>query len=171
MPKPETCARCGQEVRFGVRDGVETWWHREHVDHNPIFGNATVPPKPPVEEAPPDNTIIPPPEVTSTPIDLGDPRLPNGAKDRIKQARKEGWTATATYSRGPRTHSLHGTVLGISDYVQVKFRPLVDRDCPAAVASWQDGKFQFAYQLDRTTHTATRIGSPALKALIEGEDT
>jgi hypothetical protein len=38
--KPEICTSdgCGQEVRHGWRDGKKGWWHREAVDHQPIFG-------------------------------------------------------------------------------------------------------------------------------------
>jgi len=39
MASSETCSRCGQEVRWGWRDGREGYWHREAVDHVPIFGH------------------------------------------------------------------------------------------------------------------------------------
>jgi hypothetical protein len=32
------CGRCGEEVRKGWRDGVEAWWHRDHVDHVAVLG-------------------------------------------------------------------------------------------------------------------------------------
>lgn len=38
--KPEVCTHddCGQEVRWGYRDGRQAWWHRDDVGHEPIFG-------------------------------------------------------------------------------------------------------------------------------------
>lgn len=43
MPRPETCSRCGQEVRYGTRAGVTGWLHRGKVDHLPIFGQVFTP--------------------------------------------------------------------------------------------------------------------------------
>lgn len=43
MAKSETCSRCGEEVRWGWRDGQEAYWHREQVDHVPIFGRYMTP--------------------------------------------------------------------------------------------------------------------------------
>lgn len=40
MANSETCSRCNQEVRWGWRDGVEGYWHRESVEHVPIFGRS-----------------------------------------------------------------------------------------------------------------------------------
>ena len=33
------CSACGEEIRFGYRDGQEAYWHREPVDHAPIHGH------------------------------------------------------------------------------------------------------------------------------------
>lgn len=38
MTRPETCSRCGEEVRRGWRHGREAYWHRLDVDHEPVFG-------------------------------------------------------------------------------------------------------------------------------------
>lgn len=44
MAAVETCSVCGAEVRWGHRDGLDgqgvrlAYWHRELVDHEPIFG-------------------------------------------------------------------------------------------------------------------------------------
>lgn len=38
MAASETCSVCHQEVRWGWRHGREAYWHREDVDHLPIFG-------------------------------------------------------------------------------------------------------------------------------------
>lgn len=34
----ETCGRCGEEIRFGTRDGVTKFWHRGPVDHEAAHG-------------------------------------------------------------------------------------------------------------------------------------
>lgn len=39
----ETCGRCGEEIRFGTRDGVTKFWHRGPVDHEPAHGRAWTP--------------------------------------------------------------------------------------------------------------------------------
>jgi hypothetical protein len=39
MTRPQTCSRCGQEVRYGRRDDVTGWLHRDpDADHMPLFG-------------------------------------------------------------------------------------------------------------------------------------
>lgn len=43
MPRPQTCSRCGEEVRYGTREGVTGWLHRGEVDHLPIFGQIFTP--------------------------------------------------------------------------------------------------------------------------------
>jgi len=35
----EVCSRCHQEVRWGFRGGQEAYWHRDDVDHAPVFGH------------------------------------------------------------------------------------------------------------------------------------
>jgi len=32
------CGSCGEEVRFGSRNGLTAWWHREDVDHHAVLG-------------------------------------------------------------------------------------------------------------------------------------
>jgi len=41
--RSEVCARCDQEVRSGIRDGVNGWWHRQNVDHETILGQMVTP--------------------------------------------------------------------------------------------------------------------------------
>lgn len=43
MAASETCSTCGEEVRYGYRDGVLAYWHRLEVDHVPIFGYVMTP--------------------------------------------------------------------------------------------------------------------------------
>lgn len=154
MTAAQTCAVCHREVRWGTRGGRLAWWHRDdkpvgsgYVDkrdeHEPVLGT-------PSWEAPiialddvattkdgeEDDRVfeIPPPEVLARPIDVDETELmPGGAKNLINAVRRAGGEATATYSRGPRVHASHGNLLGISDYVMVKFR----RDGRYAVARWE----------------------------------
>ena len=39
----ETCGRCGEEIRYGTRDGVTKFWHRGPVDHEPAHGRPWTP--------------------------------------------------------------------------------------------------------------------------------
>lgn len=116
---------------------------------------------------------IPAPEVTSTEIEMSDPRLPGGAKQIWNLCLKNDWTCRAFYSRGPRVHKSQGRVLSISDYVVLKMA--LDTEDRAAVGSWEDGGFDFAYQLriDRSAKTKTpaRCNSAELKSFIKGEIT
>lgn len=43
MSRPQTCSRCGQEVRYGKRGGTTGYLHREDVDHMPAFGKLWTP--------------------------------------------------------------------------------------------------------------------------------
>lgn len=43
MSQPTICARCGEEVRYGYRDGVRGWLHRDAADHLPGFGRLWTP--------------------------------------------------------------------------------------------------------------------------------
>ena len=90
----------------------------------------------PIVEKPERTWDIPPPEVTATPIDIGDPRLPQGAKDKINLARTNGWRVTAHYSRAARVHASHGNLLSVSDFVVM--RCALDGTDKIAVASWTD---------------------------------
>lgn len=104
---------------------------------------------------------IPPAEITSTPIDIGDSRLPGGCKSMLKLARKHGWTAWVTYARGPRVHGTTQALIEMSDNFVLRAR--LDGTDKACVASWwtKKGKpgFEHAYlvtidrenQLLRTT--------------------
>ena len=39
MTRSQTCAKCGQEVRYGKREDITGWLHRDpDIDHLPLFG-------------------------------------------------------------------------------------------------------------------------------------
>lgn len=133
------CRTCLAQVRFGWRHGQPGWWHREDVDH-PGF---------PVVEPPEREVIeIPEPEVRSTRIeDFKDERVPGGVRTVTNLvAKTDGWEVISlTYARGPYL-AASGKILSISDAVLLKIRSeQVDGKRHIAVASWRDGKFDFAY--------------------------
>lgn len=103
MTRPQTCSKCGQEVRYGKRDSVTGWLHRDpDADHMPLFGSPlwtpalqekieaslaemaargkadkkteTVEP----EEAPDVWAEVPEPEVACHPIEVSDLRPRSG---------------------------------------------------------------------------------------------
>lgn len=197
---PAQCSACGEEVRLGVRDGQQGWWHRENVDHITIHGhrhtqadedrdNAILDEVRYDEDFPDGYTIrerynvgikpedvekepIPAPEVVAEPVEKTSPYLPGGAKQIWNLAVKNGWTiVSATRSRGPRVHASLGTLLGISEFFLLKIR--LDEQDRAAVASWTDGKFEFAYNVvihrDTKTLTAEAANSDGLKTWIKGD--
>jgi hypothetical protein len=197
MGKSETCAKCGEEVRWGERGGRLAWWHRDDwpdttivrhrrvngdgsEGHEPVFGKPSwtstmLPPasEPRDENGEEDTRIfdIPPPEVRATPIEVGDPMMPGGAKNLINATRKAGGEARATYSRGPRVHASNGNLLGMSDYVVVVF----DNEDRHAMATWEDGKLDWAWRLDYDRElmkvSITTITSKSLRAWIcRGEE-
>jgi hypothetical protein len=197
---PDTCSRCGEEVRLGWRNGVKGWLHREDVDHHTLLGhihtqhdedrkNAILDEVRYDDDHPEGYTIrkryhvgvadddvepepIPAPEVVAEPIEKTSPYLPGGAKQIWNLAEKHGWTiVSATRSRGPRVHASHGTLLSISDFFLLKIR--LDSEDRAAVASWTDGKFEFAYnvRIDRTNKKLypDSANSDGLKTWIKGD--
>lgn len=204
-PAKDQCSRCGQEIRWGWRDGRQAYWHREDVDHATMQGhlhtqadedahNAVLDEvrydDPVIPFLPVPYTIreryakkldddgeevvepIPAPEVVAEPVEKGSSWVPGGAKQIWNLAEKNGWTIVrATRSRGPRVHASHGTLLSISDFFQLKMR--LDSEDRSAVASWTDGKFEFAYNVtihrDTKTLTADKANSDGLKAWIKGE--
>lgn len=123
------------------------------------------------EELEPEPT--PDPEITSTHIEMLDPRLPGGAKQIWKLAEKWGWrVARSDYSRGPVMHAVQGTLLGMRDSVVLGL--VLDGTPKRAVASWESGKFLFAYTLTadlerRKYANHGKTNSDGLKAWIKGE--
>lgn len=120
---------------------------------------------------------LPEPEVRATPIDVGDDRLPRGAKTHINRARKAGWTVTATYARGPVAHGTTGKLLRVVDSVVVRAR--LAEGPRVAVACWRTdakGKYTFASAWigtirpeEKTIYTES-ANADVLKMWIEGEE-
>jgi hypothetical protein len=184
--KSETCSRCGEEVRFGVRNKRLAWWHRDDQPldltitrrdgHEPVFGtpapslgpaNLDLDYTEPEEDTGETDTRIfdtPPPEVYATEVPEG--KMPGGAQILINAIRRAGGRAVATYSRGPRVHSAHGNLLEVSDWVVVKF----GRDGRRAVARWvtKNGKWHldcsYTIEYDQRTAYPTKTDAAGLRA-------
>lgn len=108
---------------------------------------------------------IPDPEVRSTPVEPGDPRLFSAARKFLIKAREAGWEARATYSRGPWLHSTQWTTCGISDLVLVRcdLAPL------HAVAFWRDGKFEHGWTWREGTPSLEKVNSKELMSWLKQE--
>lgn len=192
MAQSETCARCGQEVRWGTRDGVLKYHHRERVDHEPAFGNIharAVLPEAEVET----EKVIPPIEVHAHEVDpsefapqsgirqianlvTGTTRvMPNGksSKSLKHPPMAPGWElVNLTHSRGPYMGS-RGDALSISDCHVLRARAhQVDGSVKIAVASWRDGDFEFAYigTIKDGRLAPERVSSDAMKQWIKGTE-
>jgi hypothetical protein len=199
MAKSETCAVCGQEVRWGWRDGVLAYWHRETVDHTPKFGRLMQPGEweqmmaavaegqrfrnkkndleseaTEIQEARPLEPI----EVRSTSmphkgslsLDTPDgPRevpVPGGVRTLLNLAERLGdWEVLRlTYARGPYLGA-NGSSLGVSDSITLMMRSTLDSKPVYAVASWRDGKSDWAWKV--IDKHAYRVGAKALNAWMK----
>lgn len=196
MTAPQTCSRCGEEVRYGKRDGITGWLHREDVDHLPLFGalwtaedqarveaslsemasrgkadKRTEVAEPVDDEAPDVWAEVPKPFVTAQPVGPEDFPPRSGIRQIHSLASKtDGWeVANFTLAIGPYVGA-RGQVLSISDSVKMVLRgPGVDNGRRVAVASWRDGAFDFAYTgilRDGIVYTEP-ANSTALKAWIK----
>jgi hypothetical protein len=170
---PQTCSRCGQEVRYGKRGGITGWLHREDVDHMPIFGGPLWTPElqarleaslaemaargkadkkkdsdPTNEDDGPDVwDAIPEPEVRCTDVPITDLRPRSGILQMVNLInRTDGWTLKRiTYARGPWVGA-RGQVLSISDHHKVSaLGPVLDTGQRFVVASWRDMEFKTGY--------------------------
>lgn len=164
------CRTCREEVRFGRRDDNPGWWHRDGKDHDtfPI-------PAPEVEEEAP----LPPVEIQGHSVEPKDEIVPGGVRTITNLLAKQGWELRRlTHARGPYVGA-KGDVLSISDTIVLGAREAprcwrggLDRPPRIAVASWRDGKFDFAYVgviQDGTIVVRDRANNTAMKAWIKGE--
>ena len=158
----EVCTICGEEVRYGVRDGKHGIWHRNTVDHNATFGVQSVHPfesrrmrdewlrehgelsaqdeRERVEPIPDPTTYALEFEPTERNMTLDDREVAvGGARLVYNKARKAGWTVRATYACGPWLHAVRQEVSRHrADHVKVTMQRGVEH----AVATWLDGSFQ-----------------------------
>lgn len=173
MSRPQTCSKCGEEVRYGVRGGVRGWLHRDEKDHLALFGTLWTPEDQARVEAslaemasrgkadkktetlPSDDDddgsdvwdTIPEPEVRCTPVPIEDLRPRSGILQMVNLIVKtDGWDLKAiTRARGPWVGA-RGQVLSISDHHKVSaLGPKVDNGQRFVVACWRDMKFESGY--------------------------
>jgi hypothetical protein len=174
MTRPQTCSRCGEEVRYGVRGGIKGWLHRDpEVDHMPLFGGPLWTPelqarleaslaemaargssdkkKKQESEEPAEEKQkwdeVPEPCVTAQPVGPDDFPARSGIRQIYNLVEKTaGWeVVNFTLAIGPYVGA-RGEVLSISDSVKMVMRgPGVDSGVRVAVASWRDGAFDSAY--------------------------
>lgn len=179
-PHRSVCSRCGEEVRFGFREGMKGWHHREAVDHVARHGHAVehlnlrAVVDEPVETDEDDEPVgpLPPVEVPAHPADPDDFPPRSGIRQVINLVEKtEGWERAAlTSSRGPYMGA-KGQCLSISDVTVLKARQVVlDGSVRIAVASWRDGKFDFAYIGIIKDHrlSPARVDASSMKNWIKG---
>jgi hypothetical protein len=115
---------------------------------------------------------LPPVEIPSHPIDADSFAPRSGIKQVINLvAKTDGWERhRLTHSRGPYVGS-KGECLSISDFVVLGARQvLLDGTVRVAVASWRDGKFDFAYIGIIKDHRLNphRVDATSMKNWIKG---
>lgn len=183
------CSGCGQEVRWGTRDGQTTWHHREAVDHDAVLGHRVT-----IESADRARALRASLEAGKAPAasDDEEPTIEVDDADRIAchavevddlparsgmrqianlVLKTDGWELRRlTAARGPYMGA-KGLPLSISDTVVLGAQTRqVDGSYVIAVASWRDGKFDFAMtgivEGNRLIGT-DRVSSVNLKAWIK----
>lgn len=157
------CGDCRAEVRFGWRDGQPGWWHREDVGHP---GIPVCPPE--VEQIDP----LPPVEVWCHPVEPDTFAPRSGIRQVVNLVDKtEGWERyRLTHARGPYTGA-KGELLSISDTIVLGARNvLLDGTVRVAVASWRDGKFDFAFVglIQGGRLTPYKVDATTMKNWIKG---
>lgn len=192
MSRPQRCARCGEEVRYGRRGDLTGYLHRDDADHFAAFGVVLTPEvwdgamaairtrlteRKGTKSDEDDDTeaeqwdTVPEPEIRAVEVD------PDSFPDRsgIKQiinllVKTPGWEITSiSHARGPYVGA-RGQVLSISDHHKVSaLGAEVDSGRRFVVASWRDLKFDAGYigvTKDRVVHP-NAANSTALKAWIK----
>jgi hypothetical protein len=174
------CSACGEEIRWGLRHGSMNFWHREDVEHHPILGHRVPFTTRAIQQAEAelegddDGPIgpLPPVEIYRRPVepDIFEPR--SGIKQVVNLVEKtEGWERyRLTRARGPYVGS-KGQCLSISDTIVLGARQvLLDGTVRVAVASWRDGKFDFAYIgiIKDNRLSPHRVDATSMKNWIKG---
>lgn len=118
--------------------------------------------------------VIPEPEVPCHPVTADDFPPRSGTRQIFNLVSKQGWElVSATHCRGPYLGA-DGTVLSISDSAVVRARgpARIDGSVPFAVASWRDGKFDFAYVglIHEGRLGSRKVDSSTMKNWIKGTE-
>lgn len=228
--KSERCGLCGEEVRYGARDGEWGWLHRGPVDHRTELGTVfTAEMRAEVErqmdlprtrtvnrskmvngdkitwteeenyttrgldlarhrkskkfremealDGDDDDevevTVFPPVEIPGHTVEPDSFAPRSGIRQVINLLPKHGWELRRlTRSRGPYAGS-RGEVLSISDSIVLGASKPVELDGSRhiAVASWRDGKFDFAYVgvVRSGALSPRRVNATEMKDWIKGD--
>lgn len=192
------CSTCGEEIRFGTRDGMQAWYHRGSVDHGPRHGHAAPHMTREVTDLTKTDEEIAAAvlqaatiEVHAHEVPIGDFAgqsgirqianlvsgvtrvMPNGraSKSMKHPPMAPGWELVSIHhARGPYVGS-KGEVLSISDSHLLRARAVrVDGSVDIAVASWRDMSFEFAYigTIKDGSLSPRKVGSDELKDWIKG---
>lgn len=193
-----TCARCGEEVRFGVVGDVKGWHHRQPVEHMATLGHSPILPQTEPEDLPKTEEELAHEalqdakvEVWAHDVPLEDfaPQsgirqignlvsgvtrvMPNGkaSKSLKHPPMAPGWElVNLHHARGPYKGS-KGEVLSISDTHVLRARAVrLDGTIDIAVASWRDLGFDFAFigTIKDGRLSPRKVGSDELKDWIKG---
>lgn len=191
----EQCSVCGEEIRYGTRDGFTGYLHRTVVDHQPKHGHLSYPPKESTqaEVAEPDPLQDAVVEVWAHPVEPEEfaatsglrqianiasgvtrinPETGKTSKSKKHPPAAPGWElVNITHARGPYRGS-KGEVLSVSDTHVLRARgPVgVDGSRPVAVGSWRDLAFDFAYIgtiKDGRLIDLTKVGSDDMKTWMK----
>ena len=194
MTAPQTCSRCGEEVRYGVRADVKGWLHREEKDHLPLLGELWTPDlqkgidyalaemasrgkadkakaAEPEEDEKESWDEIPEPEVPPRDFDPADMRPRSGLLQMYNLLDKTpGWEVKRLrFYRGPYLGA-RGQVLSIDDQHRLSgLGPVVDNGRRFVVGSWRNMEFDYGYLgVIRGDKVYPDFGnSTALKAFIK----
>lgn len=178
------CEHCGEVVKWGWRHNQPGWWHRADPDHS-----STSPRVAPVEEK---AEPLPPVEVWAHDVDPASFTPQSGIRQianlvsgitRVTPAGKSstskkhpaaapGWElVNLHHARGPYVGS-KGELLSVSDTHVLRARGPVELDGSRkiAVASWRDGKFDFAFigTIVGGRLSPIKVSSDEMKGWIKG---
>lgn len=118
--------------------------------------------------------VIPEPEVPCHPVTADDFAPRSGVRQIFNLVGKQGWDlVSATGCRGPYLGA-DGSVLSISEASVIRARgpARIDGTVPFAVASWRDGKFDFAYVgvIRQGRLESRKVDSSTMKNWIKGTE-
>lgn len=192
------CSACGEEIRFGTRDGVLAWHHRGAVDHVPRHGHSAPYTTRETTDLPKTEEELAAEALQNAKVEVyahdvspeefspqsgirqianlvsGVTRvMPNGkaSKSMKHPPMAPGWElVNLHHARGPYKGS-KGEVLSISDTHVLRARAVrVDGTIDIAVASWRDLGFDFAFigTIKDGRLSPRKVGSDELKDWIKG---
>ena len=91
------------------------------------------------EHLAPGSLALPAPQQRAIEVELGDSRVPAGARSFARAAIRHGWIVRATYARGP-LQDARGTRYKIVDSLMIQCRKTLGDTQASVNACWTDGK-------------------------------